>query len=123
MIASWDHSLKLKPITLVVGTTAAMLYIYISQNYFRLPRQTVLENVNLIILFRQDAKNLNHIYTDHCGDEMPFAEFKTFCRKVWNAAPFNFVTIDLTSDKLHGKYRKNLDWFYYPISERHALES
>ena len=97
--------------------------LYISQNYFRLPRRTIRENANFIILFPQDAKNLNHIYTDHCGDEMPFVEFKSFCRKVWNAAPFNFVTINLTSDKLHGKYRKNLDWFYYPIdSERPTLE-
>ena len=28
--------------------------IYISQNYFRLPRQTIRENSNLIILFPQD---------------------------------------------------------------------
>ena len=30
--------------------------IYIAQNYFRLPRQTVRENANLFMLFRQDAK-------------------------------------------------------------------
>ena len=39
--------------------------IYIAQNYFRLPRQTVRENANLIMLFNQDAKNLSHIYQDH----------------------------------------------------------
>ena len=35
---------------------------YISQNYFLLPRQTIRENANFIILFPQDMKNLNHIY-------------------------------------------------------------
>ena len=37
---------------------------YISQNYFRLPRQTIRENANFIILFPQDAKNLMHILAD-----------------------------------------------------------
>ena len=31
---------------------------YISQNYFRLPCQTIRENANFIILFPQDAKSL-----------------------------------------------------------------
>ena len=35
--------------------------IYIAQNYFRLPRHTVRENSNFIILFPQDVKNLTHI--------------------------------------------------------------
>ena len=83
---------------------------YISQNYFRLPRQTIRENANFIILFPQDAKNLVHIHSDHCED-MSLEEFKDFCRKVWNV-PYGFVTIDLTSTRMNGKYRKNLDCFY-----------
>ena len=55
---------------------------YISQNYFRLPRQTIRENANFIILFPQDAKNLVHIHPDHCDDDMPLQEFKDYCRKV-----------------------------------------
>ena len=42
--------------------------IYISQNYFELPRQTVRENSNIIVLFPQDAKNINHVHADHCSD-------------------------------------------------------
>ena len=41
---------------------------YLAQNYFKLPRQTIRENSNLICLFRQDLKSLNHIYADHVGD-------------------------------------------------------
>ena len=86
--------------------------LYISQNYFRLPRQTIRENANFIILFPQDVKNLNHIYADHCSSDMSIKEFKDFCKKVWTPATHNFVTIDLTSSKTNGKYRKNLDCFY-----------
>lgn len=33
--------------------------IYISQNYFRLPRQTIRENANFFMIFQQDIKNVN----------------------------------------------------------------
>ena len=79
--------------------------IYISQNYFRLPRQTVRENSYLFILFPQDSKNLSHIYQDHCANDIPNEEFKKFCVDVWDADGHNFVTIDLTSGKMNGKYR------------------
>ena len=65
------------------------------------------------MLFPQDAKNLMHIHADHCDDDMSITEFKKFCRSTWESK-YNFVTIDLTSDKLNGKYRKNLDCFYLP---------
>lgn len=86
---------------------------YISQSYFRLPRHTVRENTNFIILFPQDAKNLHHIHADHCEGDMTLEEFKLFCRTVWKIK-HQFVTIDLTSGQLSGKYRKNLDCFYLP---------
>ena len=89
--------------------------LYISQNYFRLPRQTIRENSNLIILFPQDARNLNHIHADHCSSDISLSEFRDFCKKVWKRE-HNFVTIDLTSRVWNGKYRKNLDCFYLPDS-------
>ena len=86
--------------------------LYISQNYFRLPCQTIRENTNFIVLFPQDTKNLNHIHADHCSD-ITKDEFKDFCKKVWKIK-HNFVTIDLTSGKMNGKYRRNFDCFYLP---------
>ena len=87
---------------------------YISQNYFLLPRKTIRENANFIILFPQDDKNLNHIHKDHCTD-ISLEEFKSFCRKCWKSK-HNFVTIDLSSEKCMGKYRMNLNMFYIPDS-------
>ena len=57
--------------------------IYIAQNYFRLPRHTIRENSNFIILFPQEVKNLTHIHADHCASVIPF-EFKQFRQRVWS---------------------------------------
>ena len=79
-----------------------------------LPRKTIRENSNFIILFPQDDKNLNHIHKDHCTD-ISLEEFKSFCRKCWEQK-HDFVTIDLSSEKYKGRYRKNLNMFYIPDS-------
>ena len=88
--------------------------IYIAQNYFRLARRTTRENSNFIILFPQDAKNLTHIHADHCANGISLLEFKQFCHGVWSKE-HNFVTIDLTSTPMNGKYRQNFNRFYFPI--------
>ena len=90
---------------------------YITQSYFRLPRQTVRENANLFIFFLQDKKNLCHIYNDHCagdGDAVSFETFSNFCTNVWNESKHNFITIDLSRPVHCGKYRKNLSEYWSP---------
>ena len=87
--------------------------IYIAQNYFRLPRHTIWENSNFIIVLPQDTKNLIHIHADHCAGDIPLLEFKQFCHRVWSK-DHNFVTIDLTSTPTNGKYRQNFNRFYFP---------
>ena len=91
---------------------------YIAQSYFRLPRQTVRENANSFIFFKQDNTNLSHIYHDHCAvDGISFDDFKDFCTDVWKEK-HNFVTIDLS--RQIGKYRKNLNDYWIPhVSSQH----
>ena len=91
--------------------------IYISQNYFKLPRQTIRENANFIILFPQDSRNINHLHADHCP-YIPIEEFRELCTKVWKNK-HNFVTIDLTTDYDKGKFRQNFQTFYIPDSVSH----
>ena len=67
--------------------------------------------MNLIILFPQDSKNINHIHADHC-DDMLIGEFKRFSKDGWSVDNHNFVTINLTSGKMNGNYQKNFDCFY-----------
>ena len=86
---------------------------YIAQNYFKIPRQTVRENANLIVLFPQDMKNLNHIYNDHCaGDGISCQQFHDFCSGVWRSGKHKYVVLDLTRDADKGKYRINLKQFW-----------
>ena len=94
--------------------------VYISQSYFRLPRHTIRENMNFLFMFPQNSKNLQHIYADHCDGDMSLAEFKRFCKTVWSSGDHQFVTLDLTSDKFNGKYRKNLDCFYFPTEKSYS---
>ena len=84
---------------------------YLAQNYFKLPRQTIRENANFICLFRQDLKNIKHIYNDHVSCDMSIEEFKNLCKAAWEK-PHGFVVIDLSSKKNEGKYRRELDDFY-----------
>ena len=84
---------------------------YLSQNYFKLPRQTIRENADFICLFPQDLKNINHIYNDHVGEDMTKEEFRKFCCKCWKK-PHGFAVIDLTSRKDAEKYRDEFDNFF-----------
>ena len=79
---------------------------YLSQNYFKLPWQTIRENANFICLFPQD---LNYII--HVGDDMRKDEFRKFCRECWKK-PYGFAVIHQTSKKDAGKYRSGLDNFF-----------
>ena len=84
---------------------------YLSQNYFKLPRQTIRENANFICLFPQDLRNINPIYNDHVGYDMSSDEFRNFCKKCWEKT-FGFAVIDLSSKKDAGKYRSGFDTFF-----------
>ena len=85
--------------------------IYIAQNYFRLPRHTIRKNSNFII--PQDVKNLTHIHADHCPSDIFLLEFKQFRHGVWSEK-HNFLTIDITSTPIDGKYRQDFNRFYFP---------
>lgn len=83
---------------------------YCSQSYTRIPKQVVRDNANLLVLFPQDELNMKHIYENHVGGDMDFAEFKATCRSCWER-PFGFLTIDKTRALTQGRYKRmfNLD--------------
>ena len=89
---------------------------YISQSYFRIPRQEVRLNLNFLILFRQSKKDMQHIYTDHVSfDNIPFDIFiNKFCLRCWDLDPHNFICLDLTRTKDTGKYKCCFDTIWFP---------
>ena len=86
---------------------------HLSQNYFKLPGQTIRENANFICLFPQGLKNINDIYNDHVGEDMSKEEFRKFFCKCWEE-PHRFAVIDLTSKKMRESIEAGLITFLYP---------
>ena len=56
---------------------------YLSQSYFDLPKRSIRNNSNKIILFNQTLKDFEHIYRDVAGYDMNYDEYKELCRKSW----------------------------------------
>ena len=76
---------------------------YLSQSYFDLPKRTIRNNSNKIILFNQTLKYIEHIYRDVAGYDMNYDEFKDLCRKSWDE-DYNYLYIDRSKKRDQGKY-------------------
>ena len=77
---------------------------YLCQSYFDAPKKTVRNNSNIIILFQQTLKDVEHIHRDISGFDMSYEEFKSLCREAWNEK-FNYLLIIRLEDKNGSRYR------------------
>ena len=82
---------------------------YLCQTYSRVPKQLIRDNANFIVLFKQDEKNLRHVYNDHVNTDMSFSTFKEMCSTVWNEGHKSFIVIDKEKDIHEGRYRYGMD--------------
>ena len=71
---------------------------YLSQSYFDLPKRTIRNNSNKIILFNQTLKDIEHIYRGVAGYDMNYDEFKELCRKSLEE-DYNYLYIDRSKKK------------------------
>ena len=76
---------------------------YLSQSYFDLPKRTIRNNSNKIILFNQTLKDIEHIYRDVAGYDMSYDEFTELCRKSWEE-DYNCLSIDRSKKRDQGRY-------------------
>ena len=76
---------------------------YISQSYFALPRQSIRNNSDRLILFKQTLRDVQSMCYDIGAYDMKYDEFKEMCHKAWDER-FNYLCIDMTK-KNDGKYR------------------
>ena len=76
---------------------------YISQSYFALPRQSIRNNSDRLILFKQTLRDVQSMYYDIGAYDMKYDEFKKMCHKAWNEV-YNYLCIDMTKNKNEGKY-------------------
>ena len=56
---------------------------YMSQSYFHLPKNTIRNNSNIIILFKQTLRDIILLFHDKAGLDMNLEEWKDLCRKAW----------------------------------------
>ena len=68
-----------------------------------LPKRTIRNKSNNIILFNQTLKDFDHIYRDVAGYDMSYDEFKEFCRKSWDEG-YNYICIDRSKKRDQGRY-------------------
>ena len=77
---------------------------YISQSYFALPRQSIRNNSDRLILFKQTLRDVQSMYYDIGAYDMKYDEFKEMCHKAWDEK-YNYLCIDVTKNKNEGRYR------------------
>ena len=77
---------------------------YISQSYFALPRQSIRNNSDRLILFQQTLRDVQSMYYDIGAYDMNYDEFKQMCHRAWDEK-YNYHCIDVTKNKNDGKYR------------------
>ena len=77
---------------------------YISQSYFALPRQSIRNNSDRLILFKQTLRDVQSMYYDIGAYDMKYDEVKEMCHKAWSER-FNYLCIDVTKNRDNGKYR------------------
>ena len=71
---------------------------YIIQSYFALPRQSIRNNSDRIILFKQTLRDVQCMYCDIGAYDMIYSEIKEMCHKAWSEK-FKFLCIDMTKNK------------------------
>ena len=89
---------------------------YLCQSYARLPKHLIRDNINLLVLFKQDDLNPKHVYNDHVNTDMTFSRFKDLCLKCWNDDKYGFIVIDKDRSLNEGRFRKGFDSFVINIS-------
>lgn len=92
-----------------MGRHEAVDSFYLCQTYSKVPKQLVRDNINLVVVFRQDDTNLKHVYNDNVNTDMSFTQFKDFCSACWGDDDKGFLVIDKDRPIKDGRYRKGFD--------------
>ena len=71
----------------------------ISQSYFALPRQSIRNNSDRLILFKQTLRDVQSMHYDNGAYDMNYDELKQMFHKAWNEK-FNYLCIDMTKTKM-----------------------
>ena len=83
--------------------------LYISQSYYKLPKKSIRDNANFLMLFQLNKRDLQNIHNDLCSQDIEqYDTFKRFANKVWDQK-YNFMVIDRFNEDKNWRYRKGFD--------------
>jgi GTPase SAR1 family protein len=85
----------------------------LTQTYSAVAKQLIRDNANFLILFRQDGRNLLHIFREHVFPDVSLQVFQEMCGNCWTD-PYGFIVLDKTKPINRGRYRKGFDKFIIP---------
>ena len=89
------------------GRHSGFNIVYLSQNYFKLKRQTIRCNANFFIFFKLNKLDFQHIWTDLCSFDFPQYEiFEELLKKIFKEK-YDFFTINLEENDITKKYSTN----------------
>jgi len=81
--------------------------------YAKIPKHLVSDNVNVLILFKQDSTNLKYVYNDHVNTNMSYMDFCDLYHSCWQQK-YEFVIIDKDSALIDERYKKGFNDFVIP---------
>lgn len=87
---------------------------YLTQTYTAVPKHLLRDNLNFLILFKQDLLNMKHVYQDHIAGDMTFNDFQKMCSIAWSN-PHDFLVVAKEFDLNDGRYRQGFDKFFQGI--------
>ena len=76
---------------------------YVSQSYFNLPNNTIRDNSNIIILFKQTLRDIILLFHDIAALDINLEEWKQLCRKAWGN-DCKYLQIDRLAKIGEGRY-------------------
>lgn len=96
-----------------MGRHKAVDVIFIIQSYMKLQKHLCRENLNFLVIFRQDVLNMKHIFEEHVVPDMTFDKFKNICSLCWEDR-YGFLVIAKDFELNDGRYRYGFDKYIKP---------
>src|SRR5277367_2038590 len=96
------------------GRHNACQAFYISQSFFKIPKGTVRDNSNLLILFKLNDIDVEHIHRQIASNDMDLSTFRKLCKKVWSEK-YKFRVINKDEEDLDKKYTDGFTKSYSSI--------
>ena len=88
----------------------------ISQDYYELAKRTIRANGNIYRIFKPNTfRDVSNIYQDKSSLDLTLNEFNFLTFTCWNEK-YQLLTIDMTKDKITGRYRLGLNSIFVPDS-------